>query len=92
MPKIIKTRVFQTQLAQQLADAGVHPLLARLLAARGVESQEGMDSALKHLIHPNQLLHNDDMAQRLADCIGQQRKILVVGDYLRSLNFYYLNK
>jgi single-stranded-DNA-specific exonuclease len=81
MSKVIKTRSYSLGQAQQLADAGVHTLLAKLLASRGVASQTELESGLKHLIPPSQLLHSHGMAQHLADCILQQRKILVVGDY-----------
>lgn len=81
MTKTIKTRDYSIQYAQTLADAGVHPLMAKLLAARGVQSQASMESALKYLIPPDLLTQNTAMAQHLADLIAQQRKILVVGDY-----------
>lgn len=92
MSKIIRTRTYSTPQVMQLTSAGMHPLLAQLLVARGVSAQHEIDSGLKHLIPPDQLLNSNWMAQHLVECITQQRKILVVGDYLRSLNFYYLNK
>lgn len=81
MTKIIKTRHYSTQHVQTLLDAGVHPLLAKLLAARGVQSLVSIESALKHLIPPDLLTQNTAMAKLLADLIAQQHKILVVGDY-----------
>lgn len=81
MSKVIKTRSFSLQQAQQLTDAGVNPLMAKLLVARGVESAESLENTLKHLIHPSQLLNSHAMAQQLAECIVQQRQLLVVGDY-----------
>lgn len=81
MSKLIKTRHYSTENAQMLVDAGVHPLLAKLLAARGVDSQVSMESTLKHLIPPHLLMQNTAMAKCLAELIAQQRKILVVGDY-----------
>ena len=81
MTKIIKIRQYSTQHVQTLLDAGVHPLLAKLLAARGVQSLVSIESALKHLIPPDLLTQNTAMAKLLADLIAQQHKILVVGDY-----------
>ncbi len=81
MTKTIKTRHYSTQHVQTLLDAGVHPLMAKLLASRGVQSPASIESALKHLIPPDLLTQNTAMAILLADLIAQQRKILVVGDY-----------
>lgn len=55
--------------------------MAKLLAARGVQSLASIESALKHLIPPDLLRQNTAMAKLLADLIAQQHKILVVGDY-----------
>lgn len=81
MSKIIRTRTYSTPQVMQLTSAGMHPLLAQLLVARGVSAQHEIDSGLKHLIPPDQLLNSNWMAQQLVECITQQRKILVVGDY-----------
>lgn len=81
MTKTIKTRHYSAQSVQTLLDAGVQPLMAKLLAARGVQSQASIESALKYLIPPDLLMQNTAMAQCLAELIVQQRSILVVGDY-----------
>ena len=81
MSKIIKTRTYSQAQLQELTAAGIQPLLARLLVARGLASQEELESGLKYLIPPNQLYQSQLMAQYLADSIAQQRKLLVVGDY-----------
>lgn len=81
MTKTIKTRHYSAQSVQTLLDAGVQPLMAKLLAARGVQSQASIESALKYLIPPDLLTQNTAMAQCLANIIVQQQKILVVGDY-----------
>ncbi len=81
MSKIIRTRTYSTPQVMQLTSAGMHPLLAQLLVARGVSAQHEINSGLKHLIPPDQLLNSNWMAQQLVECITQQRKILVVGDY-----------
>lgn len=64
-----------------LTQAGVSPLMARLLAARGVCQTQALSTSLAHLIPPQTLTHNSRMAQLLADAISAKQKILVIGDY-----------
>jgi single-stranded-DNA-specific exonuclease len=64
-----------------LESAGVHPLLARLLAARGVRSAEELDDSLAKLLPPSSLKGSAGAAVLLADAIEQQRRIVVVADY-----------
>ncbi len=60
---------------------GVHPLLARLLAARGVVSPEQIDLAMARLHAPTSLGGIHDAAQILADAVEQGQRILIVGDF-----------
>ena len=64
-----------------LEQAGVHPLLARLYAARGVCSAQELDDALPRLLPPEQLLGAQAAGALLADAIAQQRRICIVADY-----------
>jgi single-stranded-DNA-specific exonuclease len=64
-----------------LEQAGVHPLLARLYAARGVHSPDELDDALGKLLPPGTLLGVDRAAVLLADAIAQDLKLCVVADY-----------
>jgi single-stranded-DNA-specific exonuclease len=64
-----------------LEAAGVHPLLARLLAARGVRSPDELDDGLDRLLPPASMKATGDAARLLADAIEQRRRILVVADY-----------
>jgi single-stranded-DNA-specific exonuclease len=64
-----------------LVQAGVHPLLARLLAARGVRSPEDVDDAPARLLAPAGLQGVEAAGRLLADAIGQARRIVVVADY-----------
>ncbi|MDR7308039.1 single-stranded-DNA-specific exonuclease RecJ [Rhodoferax saidenbachensis] len=64
-----------------LEQAGVHPLLARLYAARGVHSPEELDDALAKLLPPSTLLGVDRAAVLLADAIAQNLKLCIVADY-----------
>ncbi|MGF2736371.1 single-stranded-DNA-specific exonuclease RecJ [Marinobacter sp. DUT-1] len=57
------------------------PLLRRLYAARGVTSDEQLSYTLKHLASPLQLRGIDRAVELLAEAIGQQQKVLVLGDF-----------
>ncbi len=61
--------------------AGIHPLLARVYANRGVHSPEQLDLGLVHLLPPSQLLHADRAAALLADAIAANKRIIIVGDF-----------
>ena len=64
-----------------LEQAGVHPLLARLYAARGVSSQDELDESLAKLLPPSTLLGIDGAATLLADAIALDKKLCIVADY-----------
>jgi single-stranded-DNA-specific exonuclease len=64
-----------------LEQSGVHPLLARLYAARGVEAAEELDTQLKALLPPDGLKGMARAAVLLADAVAAGRKILIVADY-----------
>ena len=67
--------------AWALEQAGVHPLLARLLAARGVASAEELDDSLARLLPPGQLKGAQAAAALLADAIAAGQRICFVADY-----------
>jgi len=67
--------------AWALEQAGLHPLLARLFAGRGVRAADELDDALARLLPPATLLGSADAATLLADAIGAHRRITVVADY-----------
>jgi len=67
--------------AHALVQAGVHPLLAQLLAGRGVRTAEEVDDGLARLLPPAALQGADAAARLLADAIEQGRRIVVVADY-----------
>ena len=64
-----------------LEQAGVHPLLARLYAARGVTGTDEIDDSLAKLLPPSGLLGIDAAASLLADAIAQGKRLCVVADY-----------
>ncbi len=64
-----------------LEQAGVHPLMARLLAARGVRSAAEVDDGLSHLLAPASMKGAAEAARLLADVIEAGKRIIVVADY-----------
>ena len=64
-----------------LEQAGVHPLLAQLYAARGVQSTEELDDGLARLIPPSALKGTQAAAILLADAIAANLKLCIVADY-----------
>jgi single-stranded-DNA-specific exonuclease len=77
----LKTRKVPPRVEWQLAQQGVHPLLARLYAARGINTRSELDYELKDLLAPALLTHTGDAAVLLADAIEAQARILIVADY-----------
>ena len=61
--------------------AGIHPLLARLYAARGVTGTEELDDALAKLLPPSTMLGLPEAASLLADAIAQNKRLCIVADY-----------
>ena len=64
-----------------LEQAGVHPLLARLFAARGVQHKDELDDGLARLLPPAGLRGAQEAAVLLADAIGLNKKLCIVADY-----------
>ena len=64
-----------------LEQAGVHPLLARLFAARGVRSADELDDGLARLLPPATLKGAAEAAVLLADAIAAGQRLCVVADY-----------
>lgn len=71
----------QTKATQTLNDQGLHPLLAKLYAARGVGAAEEVSHELKDLLDFNLLLGIDQAVERLLQALQQQERILIVGDF-----------
>ncbi|HEX6736215.1 MAG TPA: single-stranded-DNA-specific exonuclease RecJ, partial [Azonexus sp.] len=80
MTRIVNRSVPQ-RAAWQLEQQGLHPLLARLYAARGVTDKAELDYELKSLLPPSALTHTDAAAQILADAIEAEARLLIIGDY-----------
>ena len=64
-----------------LQQAGVHPLLARLYASRGVLTKDELEDGLARLLPPSGMKGASEAAIFLADAIAQDKKLCVVADY-----------
>ena len=80
-PPRLHIRDVPPRTAFALEQAGVHPLLARLFAARGVRSAAELDDAMAQLLPPSTLRGGAEAARLLADAIERQQRIVVVADY-----------
>ncbi len=67
--------------AYALEQAGVHPLLARLLAARGVRLPDELDDSLARLLPPATMKGAMEAGRLLARAIAERRRLCVVADY-----------
>ncbi|MBK7416469.1 MAG: single-stranded-DNA-specific exonuclease RecJ [Dechloromonas sp.] len=77
----LTTRSSPPRTVWQLEQQGMHPLLARLYAARGVTDKAELDYELKSLIPPTALTNASAAAQLLADAIEADASLLIIGDY-----------
>jgi single-stranded-DNA-specific exonuclease len=64
-----------------LRQGGVHPVLARIYAARGLSDPRELSSELAALVPPNALRHIDSAAVFLADAIAAGKRMTIVADY-----------
>jgi single-stranded-DNA-specific exonuclease len=78
---LLEPRDVPPRVAFALEQAGVHPLLARLFAARGVRSVDELDDGLGKLLPPTQLKGAAEAAQLLADALTTRKAICIVADY-----------
>ncbi|WP_028102528.1 single-stranded-DNA-specific exonuclease RecJ [Pseudoduganella violaceinigra] len=77
----IAIRPCPPQDAEKLRQGGIHPVLARLYAARGLNDPADLSSELAALIQPSGLLHIDRAAEFLADSIAAGKRMVIVADY-----------
>jgi single-stranded-DNA-specific exonuclease len=77
----ILTRDVPPRTAWTLEQAGVHPLLSRLFAARGIQSPDELDDGLAKLLPPQTLKGTEAAANLLADAIDAQKRLCIVADY-----------
>jgi single-stranded-DNA-specific exonuclease len=81
MNPVLSVRKVPLRCEDRLAREGLHPVLARLFAARGVTARSELDDALGGLLPPSLLLGMEAAASRLADAIEMRQRIVIVADY-----------
>jgi single-stranded-DNA-specific exonuclease len=67
--------------SEMLRQGGIHPVLARVFAARGLTHARELASELQALVPPTALRHIDTAAVYLADAIAAGKKMTIVADY-----------
>jgi single-stranded-DNA-specific exonuclease len=77
----ITARNVPPQCVERLLASGVHPLLARVYAARGVTAPVEVSSDFAHLAPPESMLNLGTMARTLADAVAAEKRLLIVADY-----------
>src|SRR5699024_4753793 len=77
----LKPRSAPAEITTQLIDQGLHPLLARLFAARGMTDANEAQFRWANMYAPNHLHQIEQAAELLADAIESQHRILIVADY-----------
>ena len=74
-------RKFEEADRRALLAAGLHPVLARIYAARRIHSPAELDDDFSRLLPPASLAHCERAASLLADAIAAGKKLLIVADY-----------
>ena len=77
----ITTRPCPFRTSEMLRQGGVHPVLARTYAARGLLDARELSSELAALVPPGALRHIDAAAVFLADSIAAAKRMTIVADY-----------
>lgn len=78
---LFSQRPFSERTATWLAQSGLHPLLARLYSARGLQTPEELSLDLKQLLSPIELKNCISTAALLADILEKKESMLIVADY-----------
>ncbi len=74
-------RTFSPAIARHLQEEGFCPAMARVLAARGIETVEDLKPDWRAMLAPQKLDGTTNAAKLLADAIEQNKKIMIVADY-----------
>jgi single-stranded-DNA-specific exonuclease len=64
-----------------LINAGLHPVLARVYAARRIRSAAELEDDVRRLLPPASLAHCEEAAVLLADAIAAKKRLLIIADY-----------
>ena len=79
-PRILEREV-PAAAHEKLCASGLHPVLARIYASRGVLEISQLDTSLAGLLPFSALLNCVTMAGLLADAISARKRLLIVADY-----------
>jgi len=77
----IVERPYDERDRRTLIHAGLHPVLARVYAARRIRSAAELDNDVQRLLPPASLARCEEAAVLLADAIAAKAKLLIVADY-----------
>lgn len=77
----ITTRAVPQRELHMLIQHGVHPLLSRILVARGVRTRAEIDYGLASLLPPDRMRNAEAAGELLADYIQADKRLLIVADY-----------
>ena len=75
------TRPFAEPDRAALIRSGMHPVLARIYAARRIRSVTELETDPARLLAPSLLARSSEAACLLADTVSQGKRILIVADY-----------
>lgn len=67
--------------ATAFSSESISPLLSRIYAHRGIQSEQDLERSLKGLLGPRTLKGLTEAVQVLVEAVTQQKHILVVGDF-----------
>lgn len=79
--RLIKVRKVPILPHETLTKNGLSPVMARVLAARGIENETELDDSLTKLAPVENLKNCKSAGKLLADAIANNEKILIVADY-----------
>ncbi|MCM1129043.1 MAG: single-stranded-DNA-specific exonuclease RecJ [Alistipes senegalensis] len=77
----ITVRPYEPEMAEKLSRQGLHPVLARIYAARGITETHELSTDLTSLLPPSGLLNANRAAVLLANAISTGKKICIIADY-----------
>jgi len=78
--KIVERPFAETD-RRALLDSGMHPLLAKLYAARRIRSAGELDYGAARLLAPELMKDIGSAARLLADAIAARKRLLIIADY-----------
>lgn len=81
MSLIIRERPFDNDVVRNLVDSGISPILARIFAARGIESNEDVYESFGNLIPHFSMKNISLAAEMVTGAIIRKEKIVILSDY-----------